>query len=316
MRPERLVIEANPRLIEDMAFCFKRRETLSKAAKRLIQERIGKARASLKSPDQSEAIHGLRTNVKKTRAVLRLFQCGLPKKFSRRQIKFLRDAAQCLAHTRDAHVSSEILKSLLRRSRRASKAPDFRPLLSTLASAAREESFRTEKKRTLRSVDSRLRKVAKQTDCLKLDGNEIEILGSGLKAAYRGARRGLEIARKEPTADNLHDWRKRTKDLWYDLRLLSPASPKALTPRISELKLLADALGEHQDLTMLRTNASRQLEAVEHVALFKNLDELVGKRQVELQATAFELGERLFAEKPAAFRKRLEGAWNAWHQAK
>jgi hypothetical protein len=43
---------------------------------------------------------------------------------------------------------------------------------------------------------------------------------SGLKAACKKARLALAVARRRATDANLHELRKRVKDLWYDLHLL------------------------------------------------------------------------------------------------
>ena len=46
-------------------------------------------------------------------------------------------------------------------------------------------------------------------------------LEPGLDRGYRRGRHAFERARTKPTVDNLHEWRKRAKDLWYALRLPS-----------------------------------------------------------------------------------------------
>ena len=49
-----------------------------------------------------------------------------------------------------------------------------------------------------------------------------EALADGLPTTYRRGRKAYEQARSEPGAESLHEWRKRSKDLWYELRLLGP----------------------------------------------------------------------------------------------
>ncbi len=41
-------------------------------------------------------------------------------------------------------------------------------------------------------------------------------------------------------------------------------------------------------------------------------EELIARRQAELVEEAVALGERLYAEKPKCFRRRMRGYWRAW----
>src|SRR4051794_14840196 len=80
-----------------MAFCFKRRESISKAIRRLGRERVEHALECLKECDQGEAIHGARKDIKKMRALLRLVAPEIGRKELRRIGKPLGDAAKLLA---------------------------------------------------------------------------------------------------------------------------------------------------------------------------------------------------------------------------
>ena len=55
-----------------MAYRFKKKESVAKAVKRLGRERIEHALECLKDANRAEAVHGVRKDIKKTRAVLRL----------------------------------------------------------------------------------------------------------------------------------------------------------------------------------------------------------------------------------------------------
>src|SRR5436309_5627109 len=93
-----------------MAFCFKRKESVCKEVRRLGRERIEKSLECLKECTDAEAIHGVRKDMKKLRALLKLVKSELPKKAYRRQVKLLRKAAQHLSATRDAYVKATALK--------------------------------------------------------------------------------------------------------------------------------------------------------------------------------------------------------------
>ena len=70
---------------------------------------------------------------------------------------------------------------------------------------------------------------------------------SGLKAACKKARRALAVARRSATDANLHDLRKRVKDLWYDLRLLGGGRPSPIVALTKRLRDLGERLGDDHD---------------------------------------------------------------------
>jgi CHAD domain len=94
-----------------MAFCFKRKESVAKAVRRLGCERIENARECLKDYRHAEAINCARKDIKKMRAVLRMVRTSIARKEFRRCTKLLREAASHLAATRDAYVKANALKS-------------------------------------------------------------------------------------------------------------------------------------------------------------------------------------------------------------
>ena len=106
----------------------------------------------------------------------------------------------------------------------------------------------------------------------------------------------------------LHDWRKRVKDLWYHQpRLLrdlwSPVLSRRRPPRTK--KRLSEDLGDDHDLAMLAARVTATGGAGSAEGGDDDVLELVAHRRHDLQEGARRLGARLYAEKPAAFRRRL-----------
>src|SRR5262245_26227086 len=101
-----------------MAFCFKKKESVPKAIRRIGCERIEDAIECLKACNQGEAIHCARKDIKKVRALLRLVGGELERKEFRLLTKLLRDSAQYLGPVRDAHVNIQTLTSLKRHFKR------------------------------------------------------------------------------------------------------------------------------------------------------------------------------------------------------
>lgn len=101
----------------------------------------------------------------------------------------------------------------------------------------------------------------------------------------------------------MHEWRKRAKDLWYQVRILKPIQADALGELARCLKQIGQYLGDDHDLFMLEQAARqaglerRELEAV---------SQIVATRRAQLQKKAFALGRELYVEKPSAFALRIE----------
>jgi hypothetical protein len=117
----------------------------------------------------------------------------------------------------------------------------------------------------------------------------------------------MERAYARPTAERFHGWRRRAKRHYYHLELLDvlPAN-EAASQRRKELKLLCEWLGDDHDLAELDRYLARnesELDAIA-VALLRTLAQ---NRSNELRARAGDLGKRLFADKPKAFRRSLRG---------
>jgi hypothetical protein len=124
----------------------------------------------------------------------------------------------------------------------------------------------------------------------------------GLRRIYRQGRRNMRASRKEPTAENLHEWRKRTKDLWYHLALLEAAWPPVMHTLADEAHELSDRLGDDHDLAVLHEWAREHADA-------SSLEAGVTERRLRLHAEAFAYGARLYADKPSVFVGRVEGWW-------
>jgi CHAD domain-containing protein len=132
----------------------------------------------------------------------------------------------------------------------------------------------------------------------------------GLLRSCRRGRRAFRKAQDDPTTERLHDWRKRAKDYWYHLRLLTPIARGTMKGQAKDAHQLSDLLGDDHDLAVLRETLLKA-----EPALPVDLDAVIGlldHRRGQLQAEAMLLGERLYAEKPKAFRRRMHAYWKAW----
>src|ERR687888_223363 len=82
-------------------------------------------------------------------------------------------------------------------------------------------------------------------------GMEIGSTYGGKAGAAMGGAAGPAAVRAEPADAAVHEWRKRSKDLWYHLRLLRDGRREVLAPAADRAHELSDLLGDHHDLAVL-----------------------------------------------------------------
>ena len=84
-----------------------------------------------------------------------------------------------------------------------------------------------------------------------LSHDSFEAVAKGLERTYRRGRRAFKAALEEPSAEALHEWRKRVKDLWYEHTLLRELWPPVMSATGDEAHELSDRLGDDHDLVVL-----------------------------------------------------------------
>jgi CHAD domain-containing protein len=252
----------------------------------------------------AEAVHEARKDIKKLRSLLRLLRDDLGETVYRRENDWLRETAQGLAGARDAEVLAVTLDGLVGN---ALPAEAVAPLRAGLQGVRRRAAGDPGPAMTVAA--QRLDVVRQRLDAWPLSG-DATALSAGLRRSYaRGRSRG-RAARRSPSVDGLHEWRKRVKDLWYQATLVRCADPAGMKPAGDQAHELSTLLGDDHDLGLLGEAAAAG------GFLFATRDDqqvlldAVRRRRDAIQAEAFALAQRLYAPKPGAFVRGVEG-WAA-----
>ncbi len=271
-----------------------------KALERLRQSSAGET-------ETADAVHGARKDMKKMRTVLRLLRDELGAKRYKRENARFRDAARALSETRDAEVKLETLDALAEHGEAlpGEAIETWRKILD------RDREAATNAARDEPAVAAAIVLIEAGQEAIRewnLEGDSWKLIDAGLARTYRGGRRAMKAAEKDRGEGDFHEWRKRAKDLWYELRLLSGAWSGPLEATAEEAHKLTELLGDHHDLAVLREDLrERNLGGDETAAL----EAAIGRRQEELAAAAFPLGRRLYAERPKGFSRRMRRYWSA-----
>jgi CHAD domain-containing protein len=291
-----------------MAYRLSLADDVPTGVRACAREQLGRAAELLADPhaDPVDAVHEVRKHLKKTRSLLRLARPALGRRAYRERNAQLRELGLALSGTRDADVLAEAVARLAEHAAGRLPAVDFEQLHAALAEEAAAARAATQTGGARADVVERLRAAADQVDAWPVDGAGWDDLVAGAARAYERGCDAFAAAREDPTDERLHAWRKRAKDLWYHQRLLAPAWPAVLGACAEEAHALSELLGDDHDLALLRNRIGRGIAL--GPAAGADADELlalVDARRDQLRAEAWPLGERLYADKPKAFARRL-----------
>jgi CHAD domain-containing protein len=291
-------------------------EPVPDEVRRAARGRIDHALEELRGNSEStreEAVHEARKDLKKLRALLRLVRGELGDRVYSSENAGFRDTARHLAGVRDADVMLATLSDLEERyGDLPGAARRLRPALVAHRFRTSAGSLKPASKAAAEALSEARQRVADWP--LETDG--FEAFEEGLGRIYRQGRRDFRAAQKLPSADHVHEWRKRVKDFWYHLSLLEEAWKPVVSALADEAHELSDRLGDDHDLAVLLDWAHQHAGSLDGAdPVLRGFDVLVESRRRELQEEAFEYGARLYADKPSRFVGRLEGWWDASRQA-
>ncbi len=280
-------------------------EKLPDGVRRIARKQLERAAGLLgkgAADARGRSLHEARQWLKKARATLRMVRPALGEKLSRREDRRLRGIARELAQRRDADVLVMTVEAFRGRERIGGKERAVWEKLRRIFLKRREELPGGSRggKRKCRLA---LRSARRRAGDWPLKKLRWEDLCAGAGRVFREGQAAMRKSGRTRATEDLHEWRKRVKDLWYELRILEPVKSKGLARLADGMKKLSKHLGNDHDLGMLEGALKTcALEAGELKLVLRR----VRARRAALQRTAFKLGRRLFAETPGEFVRRVK----------
>lgn len=302
-----------------MGFKLNVDETLEDGLRRIAVELVDGAEAALVAAQDAPGdefdtlIHSVRKTCKKMRGLLRLARASLGSKTYRRENTFYRDLSRRLAGARESHVLLTILEALLADPANNLDAAHYTALLGHLrANYEAQTRHMREDGALLAEAVTALAGARERLDGWKLGRKPHKLLRPGLMRIYSRGYEWMRVAHQTPTADNLHEWRKYVKYLWYHLQILEPMWPESVGAHVVALDELGDLLGLDHDYAELKTLLYQLPDLFDDTEPMMALVYVLESQRAQLQADAWALGARLYAEEPEAFVARHVAYWRAW----
>jgi CHAD domain-containing protein len=298
-----------------VAYRFKPDRPVDEEVRRIAAKQLTLALdhlVAIGDPAKDAALHEARRHVKKVRALIRLVRPALGTSY-RKANRSLRRVNRQLSPIADGEA---VLATLARLGERSPVAlsPMIEVLRGTLTARRAAIDRHTKADRVLQSCTSLLKAERSRVNSWRLSHGGRRAVADGLRKTARAARHRMSRAHAHPTAKNYHAWRRRVKDLWFQLRLLERRCGGELAAWQHQLEALDGHLGEYHNCALLRSVLTTE-KSLGRLDTAKVLREL-RRYQAELRANAERIGADVFSERRRFFVARVERAWRRTARAK
>lgn len=270
------------------------REAVLLAFARIVSTARGTIRHVAGEPQ--EALHDFRKSVRRARALVSLLLPALGRTAARGLAGELRSAFQATGALRDSDILIATLRTV---------APDdaVRPVFER----ALEQEQSGNGSRAAEALAAGNRILRPLPDVLRVtlpQSFSMDELARGLSRSCRRVRSTLAEAAKTGENADFHEWRKRVKELRYQIELLASSGSAELKRRQKALAALAEELGKVTDLIVLQAAlAERERSGAipEAPVLAEAIQAAIAARSRELVAR----GQGFFTESPVDFARKV-----------
>jgi CHAD domain-containing protein len=261
----------------------------------------------------NEDVHDTRKNFKKVRTVQRLIRSNIGEESFQLENSFYRDAGRTLSDLRDSTVLIYTFDKLLKNSELEMSNFDFSVF----------KNFLIEKHKTIRIAKSKKSVVINSlsTDLLlarsrvfdwPLSGDSFKLIKKNLQRIYEQGQNYMYSVFSEAIKENVHEWRKRVKDLWYAMRILSNLWPEIMSPLVILLGKLSDTLGDANDLFLLKERIISNQSKFKDDQHTRELINFIDRRIIDLIREARSIGRKIYSEDSKYFIGRMQNYFEIW----
>jgi CHAD domain-containing protein len=246
--------------------------------------------------NSASAVHEYRKALRRARAVLALVANALPRSERRALLRALREARRALSSARDQAVVPETMSAVeLDEVDRATAASvlsasdDVVPPLAEIKQLLAEGAART----------------AAQVEALEASLPQTlpwSVVERGVRDTYGAARSARKAAKRSKRS--FHRWRRRSKELTYQLELLAGYAGARTSDLHRELEHVTDTQGPAVDLLMLRDLVRTHASGI-HAEANERLTTTLDAQLADLIADSRRAGRAAFKRKPRNFARRV-----------
>lgn len=197
-------------------------------------------------------VHDVRVLMKKARAAIKLVRSNIDEASFRREYSAFRETGRIMSTWRESAVHRKLLRDFRKRHpalfSRVKDEDVIRQLLETHDDPA--SSVEKIREDLLKIMDI-LHRSSSRLRFLNMKVTDQRLLLDELERSFSLVSDCWLNARHNPKDVNIHEFRKKTKDLLYQLFFFRPLNPKAVRSLEKSLDQLAQNLGKYNDYAVL-----------------------------------------------------------------
>jgi CHAD domain-containing protein len=226
---------------------------------------------------------------------------------------FYRDAGRKLSDLRDSSVLINTFDKLLKNSELEMSNYDFSIFRSFLVEKHKTISAaKSKKSAVINSLSTDLILARSRVFDYPLSGDNFKIVKKNLQRTFEQGQIIMYAVFSEAIKENVHEWRKRVKDLWYSMRILSNLWPEIMNPLVAMLQKLSDSLGDANDLFLLKERIISNESKFKDNQHTRELINFIDKRIIDLLRDARFVGRKIYSENSKYFVGRMQNYFQIW----
>lgn len=298
-----------------MGYRLENNETLSFGLKRIVLELIDNSVFNFAKGNGSfsEDVHETRKNFKKIRTVYRLIRSNLDEEKFKYENSFFRDSGRILSDLRDSTVLIYTFDKLLENSEIEMSNFDFSIFKNFLIEKHKNISASKHKKsQVINSLSTDLLLARSRVFDWPMSGDNFRIIRKNLQRIYEKGQVAMYAVFSEAIKENVHEWRKRVKDLWYSMRILNNLWPEIMSPLVNLLAKLSDILGDTNDLFLLKQRIIANQNKFKDGQHTRELINFIDRRIIDLLRDARTIGRKVYSEDSKYFVGRMQNYFEIW----
>jgi CHAD domain-containing protein len=201
--------------------------------------------------NNEKVVHDVRVLMKRSRAVLKLIASQIDVVAAEKEIQLLRKVGRSLTVSREASVLRKVLKDL------RNKYPDlfFRlcniEQINFLLQKPEQEIENMPNNSEENEITRLLRKSGYRIRFMTMTKLDPVVMIKELERTYRVVADAYLLCRNDPKTEKLHNFRKKSKDLLYQLLFFRPLNRSKVKNLEEKLEKITALLGKYNDLSQL-----------------------------------------------------------------
>ncbi len=204
-----------------------------------------------KVPDE-KSVHDVRVLMKKSRALLKLLKGQIDDTDFKREYFSYREVGRKMRYWRETSVHRKILKGFKKKKPQVFKdLAGINIITDLLGKTEKSDLMASESKANVDSIIILLKKAIFRLRFINLKNLDPVKMLKELEITYLTAGKQFLIARNDSRSVNLHNLRKKTKDLLYQLGFFRSMKPKAVKALEKKIDSIGQYLGKYNDLAVL-----------------------------------------------------------------